>query len=124
MDRQYVQKQKQRLEQLRARLREEISRMIEAVQEEQSPPGEHERWAIPSESVDKEIDLENTEEAIRRLVNAALQRIEEGTYGRCELCGEPIPRARLDAIPYAARCLECEEKVQRARSVAGAQWPG
>jgi DnaK suppressor protein len=113
MNTKYVQVQRERLEELRGRLREEISRMIEAVQEEERPPGEHERWGIPSETVEKELHLENTEEAIRRAINAALERIEKGTYGKCESCGSQIPRARLDAIPYAAHCLACEQKLER-----------
>ena len=40
-------------------------------------------------------------------IEAAIQRIEDGSYGRCEACGEPIPKTRLDAIPYAAECVRC-----------------
>ena len=40
-------------------------------------------------------------------IEAALQRIEDGGYGRCEECGEQIPKTRLDAIPYAAECVRC-----------------
>jgi DnaK suppressor protein len=41
------------------------------------------------------------------LINAALERIENGTYGRCEACGDPIGEARLKAMPEAMRCLGC-----------------
>jgi DnaK suppressor protein len=41
------------------------------------------------------------------LVNEALRRIESGTYGICEVCGRPIPEARLELIPWAARCAKC-----------------
>lgn len=40
-------------------------------------------------------------------IEAALARIEAGTYGACEACGEPIDEKRLAALPYAARCIEC-----------------
>jgi RNA polymerase-binding transcription factor DksA len=40
-------------------------------------------------------------------VTAALARIEAGTFGRCEGCGKPIARTRLDALPYARQCIEC-----------------
>ena len=40
-------------------------------------------------------------------IEAAIQRIEDGGYGRCEECGEQIPKTRLDAIPYAAECVRC-----------------
>ena len=40
-------------------------------------------------------------------IEAAIQRIEDGGYGRCEECGEQIPKTRLHAIPYAAECVRC-----------------
>ncbi|GCE07537.1 TraR/DksA family transcriptional regulator [Dictyobacter aurantiacus] len=43
-------------------------------------------------------------------VNTALKRIEDGTYGRCVDCGKEIPPKRLEAIPWAQRCIEDEEK--------------
>jgi len=46
-------------------------------------------------------------------VDAALKRLEAGTYGRCEVCGELIDRARLDALPYAAQCLNCQRRIER-----------
>ncbi|MEZ5572905.1 MAG: TraR/DksA family transcriptional regulator [Halioglobus sp.] len=41
------------------------------------------------------------------IIQAALERIENGTYGTCEECGEPIGDARLGAIPEATRCVNC-----------------
>ena len=40
-------------------------------------------------------------------IEAAIERIENGGYGECETCGEKIPESRLDAIPYAAQCVQC-----------------
>ena len=40
-------------------------------------------------------------------IEAAIERIENGSYGKCEMCDEQIPESRLDAIPYAARCVQC-----------------
>jgi RNA polymerase-binding transcription factor DksA len=42
-----------------------------------------------------------------REIDAALERIELGTYGRCERCGEAIAAARLDVLPHASRCVAC-----------------
>jgi len=40
-------------------------------------------------------------------IEAAIRRIEDGSYGRCEECDGRIPKSRLDAIPYAALCVQC-----------------
>jgi DnaK suppressor protein len=40
-------------------------------------------------------------------IDAALAKIEEGTYGFCESCDEPIPSARLEALPASTRCVSC-----------------
>jgi RNA polymerase-binding transcription factor DksA len=43
-------------------------------------------------------------------VDAALARIEAGTYGRCESCGNDIAPARLEALPHARLCISCQQK--------------
>ena len=43
-------------------------------------------------------------------IESALQRLDLGTYGVCEVCGKPIPDARLEAMPYASTCVRCAEK--------------
>ncbi len=52
----------------------------------------------------------------RRLIQQiddALARMDEGTYGHCEACGEPIEAARLEALPYATLCLEDKQRSER-----------
>ena len=44
-----------------------------------------------------------------RTIEEALFRIDEGTYGTCEDCGEGIYVGRLNAVPFALRCVECQE---------------
>lgn len=46
-------------------------------------------------------------------IDAALERIRVGTYGICASCGDPIPRARLLRLPESARCVPCQEEVDR-----------
>jgi DnaK suppressor protein len=43
-------------------------------------------------------------------INTALAKIESGEYGLCDVCGEPINEARLQAVPTAAFCLKCQKK--------------
>ena len=49
------------------------------------------------------------------LIDGALSRIENGVYGKCVKCGEPIPKARLEAIPYAHMCINCKSSDERRR---------
>ncbi len=64
-----------------------------------------------------EISSQLAEVESRELANIerALVRIKTGTYGECEICGERIPLARLNALPYATSCIEC----QRAAEISG-----
>ncbi|GII92493.1 TraR/DksA family transcriptional regulator [Sinosporangium siamense] len=51
----------------------------------------------------------------RVAVIAALKRLEEGAYGRCLDCGKLVPEGRLEARPEAARCVQCQSKIERRR---------
>jgi DnaK suppressor protein len=53
-------------------------------------------------------------------INAALDRLAEGSYGRCAACGEPIATARLRALPATALCLGCAERAERRQGPARA----
>jgi RNA polymerase-binding transcription factor DksA len=56
--------------------------------------------------------LENADQTLGE-VAAALGRIEQGTYGRCERCGRGIPAGRLKAVPFARYCVECARAAER-----------
>lgn len=51
-------------------------------------------------------------------VEGALERIRRGTYGQCRGCGHDIPVARLEALPYAARCVKCEREAEKNRETS------
>ncbi len=55
--------------------------------------------------------VENNEQLLEE-VAAALERIEQGTFGRCEKCHRTIPHARLEALPYARYCIACARELQ------------
>lgn len=95
---------------LRNRSREGINRMLDVVTVDAEAPGEHDHQV--SESVTKELVLENAEESVHRAALAALARIESGTYGTCQQCGKKIAKTRLDAIPYAELCIRCERLIE------------
>lgn len=68
-----------------------------------------------TETVEREIGNTLEEHDVRLLdaIDAALARIEAGTYGKCVNCGAPIPEERLEAIPWATLCLDCKRKEER-----------
>jgi len=70
---------------------------------------------IGSESYSQEFSLEllQRDEATLGEIQEALQRVEAGTFGRCETCDEVIPKVRLNAVPHARLCVECQRKVER-----------
>ena len=49
------------------------------------------------------------------LIEAAIKRIADGTYGICEECGVNIPRARLNAVPFAHLCVKCASELEQNR---------
>ena len=68
-----------------------------------------------TETVEREIGntLEEHDERLLLAIDAGLQRIEDGTYGKCVNCGAPIPEGRLEAMPWATLCIECKRKEER-----------
>ena len=70
---------------------------------------------IATNTYDRELDstLEESEEQHLDHIDAALKRIEEGTYGTCENCGQPIGIERLEAMPWVTLCIDCKRKAER-----------
>jgi RNA polymerase-binding protein DksA len=68
-----------------------------------------------TETYDRELDytLEENSEHVLADIDAALKRIEGGTYGICTNCGEPIAVERLEALPWATLCIECKRDRER-----------
>jgi DnaK suppressor protein len=57
-----------------------------------------------------QLKLKQTDAKILQAIEGALRRIEEGSYGVCRDCGEPIAEPRLLAIPWTRSCISCKEK--------------
>ncbi|MFI7466486.1 TraR/DksA family transcriptional regulator [Nonomuraea sp. NPDC049646] len=53
--------------------------------------------------------------AQRRAVTEAIRRLDDGAYGRCVDCDQPVPEGRLEARPEAARCVQCQGRRERRR---------
>ena len=57
--------------------------------------------------------LSDSERQMLLQIEDALSRIKEGTYGRCSNCGNPIAPQRLEAVPWARFCIDCQEKAEK-----------
>jgi DnaK suppressor protein len=66
-------------------------------------------------TLDREIDytLEGHSEQVMEQIDGALKRIDEGSFGTCTRCGEPIPEERLEARPWASLCIDCQRAMER-----------
>ena len=97
---------------LRERARGEVNHVVEAIQEEVYV---HENISaapvhladIAADAVDADVQVLQRERTILEDINAALARVDEGTFGECTHCGRTISDERLKAIPYASTCVEC-----------------
>lgn len=112
-------KYRSKLEQLAQRVRDDATAAAEETTSAEQTAGE--LSSLPTHPGDRgteeylsEINttLVENEQYIVDEARGALQRIEAGTYGVCEACGQEIPRERLDAIPYTRFCASCAEKYE------------
>lgn len=99
---------------LEAREREILSRIQNIDKDKKRTKG-----PLSADSEEQVVELENNEvldsidDITRRElddIRAALAKIEDGSYGICTSCNKPIPEKRLEALPYAVRCVGCEEE--------------
>jgi DnaK suppressor protein len=61
-----------------------------------------------------EIQLHRTDGRLLRAIEEALGRIRQGTFGVCEVCKQPISKARLEAVPWTRHCRDCKEREHSA----------
>ena len=114
-------------ERFRTRLLEERRRVQGAIQylheenpgsikdETQEIPSDNHLGETASVTLDREIDytLEENEERVLAAIDAALKRIDEGTFGTCRTCGKSIGQDRLEALPHTTQCIDCKRKEER-----------
>jgi RNA polymerase-binding protein DksA len=116
------------VERFRGLLEEERRRVVDAIEylhkenpgsiedetEDQTQDNNH-MAETATATLDREIDytLEENSEHLLASIDAALKRIEDGTFGSCVNCGKEIAEERLTAIPWATHCIDCKRLEER-----------
>ena len=117
-------------DELGRRLKEERERLGKALDQlrasapavgetrEGSPYGKKEEGATEAFELEKRLALERRVSGLLGEVEHALQKLDKGTYGLCDICGQSVEMARLEVLPQANLCLTCKAR-QEAKSAKG-----
>ena len=106
--------ERRRVEHALATLRDEHRGSLDEEVEEIAATSDNHLAETATATLGREIDYtlgENSGQVLAA-IDAALKRIEEGTYGTCVSCGEQIRYERLEATPWAALCIDCKRKAE------------
>ena len=107
--------ERRRVEHALATLRDEHHGSLDDEVEEVAGTTDNHLAETASATLGREIDYtlgDNAEQVIAE-IDAALKRIEDGTYGTCTNCGREIPVQRLEANPWASLCIDCKREAER-----------
>ena len=107
-------KEKTRLQQELA----ELDKDMPSLQERRvgSPFGKREEEAAEASEMEKRLALETKLNELIAEANRALEKLNQGSYGRCDLCRELISPERLEALPTAHLCLKCKAAQDKSRT--------
>ncbi len=78
-------------------------------------------WAVVDISEDVSLRMLSTHRDAMRDIDEAVRKIDEGTYGICEECGEAISEKRLSILPAATLCIDCQENKERLEAISKAE---
>jgi DnaK suppressor protein len=106
-------KQREQLEIELKRLADELAQLQTSAssseeRREGSPFGKREEEATETLELEKRLTMENRIRQEMAAVEHALEKIDKGTYGLCDNCGQPIAEERLEALPQANLCVKCK----------------
>lgn len=113
-----ISKFKKRLEEMRNQLTKQFKESAKEVKKPDEATGYSQHQADQgTDDFDHTIGLELTsrEYEILKQIDRALMKIEENTYGICDVTGKDIPKKRLEAIPYATMTVEAQEQLEEGK---------
>lgn len=108
-------KERERVQSALAHLREDHPGSLDEEVEEIAATSDNHLGETASATLNREIDytLEENSGQVLSEIDAALKRIEDGTYGTCASCGNEIAPERLEAYPWASLCIDDARKAER-----------
>jgi DnaK suppressor protein len=106
-------KQRRILVQRRAALWKTLVAQQDLIGTKEDSVGDRIDGAVDCEQDEVSSQLAAVESRELAAIDAALERIRDGLYGLCDDCDKPIPVVRLQALPYATRCLKCQREEER-----------
>ncbi len=113
-----IAKFKKVLEDLRTEMTKMVMEVSKEVKTDADAKGHSQHQADGgTDDFDRTISLQLTDKEIKilRQIDRALEKIEDGTYGVCDLSGDSIPVKRLEAIPYATMTVASQEKLEKGQ---------
>lgn len=116
MDKKKLETFKKRLEERQQSLRKTVSRTEEdgRIAADQDAADIADR-ATSSYTKEFLFSQSNNDRQLLQMVETALQRLREGTFGECVSCGNEINAKRLEAVPWTRYCIECQEKLEKGQ---------
>lgn len=110
-----IEKFKKRLFELRAQISRSFKGSAEEAKHTDESIGSQHQADLGTDDFDRTINMELTEREynILRQIDRALEKMEENTYGVCDISGEEIPVARLEAVPYATMTVKAQDKLEK-----------
>ena len=107
--------ERERVQKAIANLRDDHPGSLDEEIEEIAATSDNHLAETATATLDREIDytLEENSGQVLAEIDAALKRIEAGSYGTCRNCGQEIVAGRLEAYPWASLCIDCKRKSER-----------
>ena len=109
-----------KLEAEKKRIQDELAQLVTSQyldeRREGSPFGKREEEATESMELEKRLAVELRLKSLLTEVDQALQKLDNGSYGVCDMCRLPIDPARMEALPQAILCMSCRQKMKNAKT--------
>jgi len=112
MDTRQMQRFRTRLDVLQHRLRLSIEHQLQSARQAEAEPDQVDQATSGYERASV-LQRTNKDQQLLQMVQSAIGRIRDGSFGQCSSCGNEIGEARLEAVPWTPYCIECQEAFER-----------